>query len=383
MREALFRVKKELGPDAVILHTRTAQTSGFMGLGRHSYVEILASRDVGFVSSVPVAPRTAAPAPAAEESRSVRPHPPAPEVDKTLARYNSDLLLLKDDIMWIRSTLSDLSKRQRYFAGSGVPEEMMDLYMYLLEQEVAEELAMELVQSIHEEVRRRDGIKPQDIRQLLHTRIAALLEGCEPVKLVDGYNMKIALIGPTGVGKTTTIAKLAAEFSLVQKKKVSVITIDTYRIAAVDQIRTYMDIIDIPLEVVTTPKEMKDAVDRQRNSDVILIDTAGRSQKNTQQIAELKSFLRAAEPDEVHLVLSTTANYKTTMDTIESFNAVSVDKLLFTKLDEAVNFGIILNVAARVGKRLSYVTTGQVVPDDIEPARGLRLAEMMAGGFSS
>jgi len=290
--------------------------------------------------------------------------------------------VLKDDIMWIRSTLSDLSKRQRYFSGSGVPEEMMELYMYLLEQEVAEELAMELVQSIHEEIRQRSGIKPQEVRQLLHARIAALLEGCEPVKLVDGYNMKIALVGPTGVGKTTTIAKLAAEFSLVRKKKVSVITIDTYRIAAVDQIRTYMDIIDIPLEVVTSPREMKEAVARQRNSDVILIDTAGRSQKNAQQITELKSFLRAAEPDEVHLVLSTTANYKTTMDTIERFNDVTVDKLLFTKLDEAVNFGIILNVAARVGKRLSYVTTGQVVPDDIEPARSSRLADMVTGGFS-
>jgi len=127
---------------------------------------------------------------------------------------------------------------------------------------------------------------------------------------------------------------------------------------------------------------LQEAIARQKDCDVILIDTAGRSQNNQKQIVELKSFIKAAGADEVHLVLSTTSHYKSTFDIIDKFSEVHIDKLLFTKLDEAVNFGLILNVFSKAKKTLSYVTTGQSVPDDIEEADKQKIAELVVGGFT-
>jgi flagellar biosynthesis protein FlhF len=158
------------------------------------------------------------------------------------------------------------------------------------------------------------------------------------------------------------------------------ITIDTYRIAAVEQLRTYAEIINIPLEVVLTPSEMKRAIEKHEHRDLIFIDTAGRSQKNSMQLSELKSFIEAIKPDEIHLVLSTTTNYKNVQDVLEKFSVFPIDKIIFTKLDEGIGFGLILNVINRLNKSLSYFTTGQNVPDDIEISDPHRLAQLMIKG---
>ena len=129
----------------------------------------------------------------------------------------------------------------------------------------------------------------------------------------------VALVGPTGVGKTTTIAKLAANYRLREKRRVGLITVDTYRVAAVEQLRTYADIIDLPMEVVATPREMREAVARMGHLDLVLMDTAGRSPRDEVKIQELKSMLSEAEPDEVHLVLSSTAGAKSLIGTAEKF----------------------------------------------------------------
>jgi flagellar biosynthesis protein FlhF len=187
----------------------------------------------------------------------------------------------------------------------------------------------------------------------------------------------IALIGPTGVGKTTTIAKLAAQFKLRQGRSVGLITIDTYRIAAVDQLRTYADIIDVPLKVVLTPKELRRAIDEYADKDFVLIDTAGRSQRDVLKMNELRQFLDAARPDETHLVISSTAGEKTALAVLDRFSAFDVDRIILTKLDEAVGFGIVLSVLSRAKQKLSYVTVGQDVPDDIEPGNPRKLAELI------
>ena len=149
----------------------------------------------------------------------------------------------------------------------------------------------------------------------------------------------VALVGPTGVGKTTTIAKLAANYRLREKRRVGLITVDTYRVAAVEQLRTYADIIDLPMEVVATPREMREAVARMNHLDLVLMDTAGRSPRDEVKIQELKSMLAEAEPDEVHLVLSSTAGAKSLISTAERFADVGTTALLLTKLDEAHSLG--------------------------------------------
>jgi flagellar biosynthesis protein FlhF len=184
------------------------------------------------------------------------------------------------------------------------------------------------------------------------------------------------------------LAKLAATFKLHHHLRVGLITADTYRIAAVEQLRTYANIIGLPLEVVLTPVQMREALDRlaDRRSldgggcDVILIDTAGRSQNDTGRIDELRKFVEAAKPDQVHLVLSSTAGERVLLREAEAFSPLGIHRIVLTKLDEAVSFGMLINVIRKVGKQLSFVTTGQEVPEHLEPGRADRLAELVLGG---
>jgi flagellar biosynthesis protein FlhF len=186
-------------------------------------------------------------------------------------------------------------------------------------------------------------------------------------------------VGPTGVGKTTTIAKLAANYRLREKRRVGLITVDTYRVAAVEQLRTYADIIDLPMEVVATPREMREAVARMNHLDLVLMDTAGRSPRDEVKIQELKSMLAEAEPDEVHLVLSSMAGAKSLIGTAERFADVGTTALLLTKLDEAQSLGHLVSLVQSVRLPVSYLTDGQNVPDDIRVAEAGDMAAMLLG----
>ena len=189
----------------------------------------------------------------------------------------------------------------------------------------------------------------------------------------------VALIGPTGVGKTTTIAKLAAHLKLREHRRIGLVTIDTYRIAAIDQLRKYAEILDAPLRAVATAEDLRTAVASMHECDYVLIDTAGRSPNDAMKLSELKTFLAAANPDEVHLVLSTTASQACVELAVNRFSEVRVDRIIFTKLDEAAHLGVVLNVARKLNKGLSYITTGQDVPDDIEEGKSSRLAQLIMG----
>ncbi len=197
-----------------------------------------------------------------------------------------------------------------------------------------------------------------------------------PIDLTPGQLKAVALIGPTGVGKTTTIAKLAAHFALVEKKKVALLTMDTYRIAAVEQLKIYSQILDIPIGVAYSQAEVAPVLAQYADYDLLLIDTAGRSQKNIMQVGELKSLLEAVGC-ETHLVLSAQTKEQDMLESIQRFAAARVDRLIFSKLDETDSFGTLLNVAYRTGIPLSYLTTGQKVPEDLEPADGGKLASLL------
>jgi len=264
-----------------------------------------------------------------------------------------------------------------------LPDPLVTHYLRLIEQEVAEELAEEIVTKVSGVLTQAEFADSAKVRRAVHDEIARRLpvEGgtgkLEPTN--DGRPRTVALIGPTGVGKTTTIAKLAATFKLKQGKKVGLITMDTYRIAAVEQLRTYAGIIGLPLKVVNTAEQLTAALEGYKHLDAVLIDTAGRSQKASDKLGELKGVLAAAAPHEVHLVLSSTVSQKVLLQTIDRFSAVDADRIIFTKLDEAVTGGVLLNVARRVGKKVSYITTGQEVPHEIEPGDSDRLASLVLG----
>ena len=261
------------------------------------------------------------------------------------------------------------------------PRELLEFHAHLLRQDVDEPVADEL---IHELAMSLAGVKAgaKMIADRLCDLIAARIPTAGPVERKASQARKprvIALVGPTGVGKTTTIAKLAADLKLNKKQRVGLVTMDTYRIAAVDQLRVYAEIIEVPLRTVLSAGEMHQAI-YGMDADVVLIDTAGRSQNDQPRLNELRAFLAAADADEVHLVISATAGRRTAMTILNRFAPLGPNRLILTKLDEAETFGTILSFPAACAAPFCFATTGQDVPDDIEPADPWRLAQRILKG---
>jgi flagellar biosynthesis protein FlhF len=409
MAEALTQVKSAMGGDAVILHTRTFQTRYWLGLRRREVVEITAGKGFNIErgrrqqqAAKPAEPRpanglgaytrhstTATVSPAAAAGRIRADNfdlPPRNVLEgsraimETPAANSAVLLGLTNDMNALKTMVKDLVTTARSAKAPQVPEDLFDYYMQLIENQVAEELAHEIIRTIQKSVRPEQYGNAEIMREKLAEQLEKLLPTTGPITRTRTKGPHVvALIGPTGVGKTTTIAKLAANLKLREKHRVGLITLDTYRIAAVDQLKRYADIIGSPLRVVANAEDLTEAMRGMQDCDFILIDTAGRSPNDTMKLNELKSLLAVAEPDEVHLVVSTTASEQCIQLAISRFGDVRVDKIIFTKLDEAAHVGVVLNVVRKVNKSLSYVTTGQDVPDDIEVGRGRRLAQLILG----
>jgi flagellar biosynthesis protein FlhF len=301
------------------------------------------------------------------------------------------------EVKEIRAMVEDLLHRTRQARPPQVPADLMEYYTRLIGHDVGEELVNQLLDRVARGMQNRGAAHWDDhgqptgdiavssrwIREELQQAVVEMLPPAEPLVLSAAKGPTVvAVVGPTGVGKTTTIAKLAANMKLREGKRVGLITIDTYRIAAVEQLKTYSEILQVPLVAVTAPEEMQPVIRRMSDLDLILIDTAGRSQKDELRIAELRRFLTAAKPDQVHLVLSCTSREETIHEAIRSFSVLDVGHLIFTKLDEAVGLGVILNVLRSVDLRLSYITNGQSVPADIEVGGARRVAQLILGADS-
>jgi flagellar biosynthesis protein FlhF len=263
----------------------------------------------------------------------------------------------------------------------GMSEPLFTLYMSLTESGVAHELVETLAGNVRDELSPGELTDEIIVGQCMLRHLAATLRVVGSLPRLstqsDARPLVMALVGPTGVGKTTTIAKLAATFKLRHAKKVGLITADTYRIAAVEQLRTYAEIIGLPLKVVNTPAEVASAVDSLHDCDVVLLDTAGRSQHDKNRLNELGEIVAAASPHEIHLVLSSTVAEGVMRRTADRFAALNPSRIIFTKLDEAVAFGCLANIAAATRLPISFVTTGQEVPDQIELADAPRLARLV------
>ncbi len=260
-----------------------------------------------------------------------------------------------------------------------IPTELFQVYTQLLDNEVDEDLAREMVLKAKEHAAKGQLANPAAMQSLLTGLVEQELRIGAPLTAARGRRRVVALVGPTGVGKTTTLAKLAANLRLREGLKVGLITVDTYRIAAVEQLKTYAELIDLPMKIVSSPTEMRQALDELTGLDLVLIDTAGRSPRDDIKIHELKECLDAAQADEVHLVLSLASGLPALESVAASFKSVGVNALILTKLDEATGAGLLLQIARQVRMPVSYLTTGQNVPDDIEPAHRTRMARLVLG----
>jgi flagellar biosynthesis protein FlhF len=375
-----------MGGDAVILHTRTYVIRKWLGFKRREMVEITAGRGL---SNGPRSRRTPArpvlmdaePATLKPLLRGpVEPVSNAKSLIESPAGNTAMMVGLSNDVGKLTTMVTDIVKRMQMQETPDIPQELFEDYMLLTSAQVERSIAVEVMKTIHRTLRPDHLSQRQFVREKIAEQLEKLLPTSGPIVRSKAFGPHVvALIGPTGVGKTTTIAKLAAKLKLEEKRKIGLITIDTFRIAATDQLRKYSEIIRAPLSVVNNPDELQRAIESMNDCDYILIDTAGRSPKDTLKLNELKNFLDAANPEEVHLVLSTTVSRECAELAIERFADVRVDKLIFTKLDESSQVGTVLNVVSAVKKPLSYVTTGQDVPADIEVARGRRIAQLILG----
>ena len=392
MPQALDLVRQELGPEAMVLHTRERHASllGRLFIGR-SY-EIAATQVEREQQKEGHAKRAGAThaTQAARQGRAADAYaavatlerPPHDQSDTGL-----DLTSLQPassphhpastrQIAELESLLTQLRARNGQPPRRPAPSALFDLYTDLIEAEVDEAVARELV----DRLRCEPGLEAADSR-IAHQRLAQLLQSdikvTGPIQAASGAGRVVALVGPTGVGKTTTIAKLAANYRLKEGHRVGLITVDTYRIAAVEQLRTYAEIIDLPMEVVSTPREMRDAVAKMRDFDLVLMDTAGRSPRDEVRIRELRTMLAEAEPNEVHLVLSAAASARSLVAAAEKFIPVGVTAAIVTKIDEATALGNILSLARTCKLPFSYLTDGQNVPDDINVAEPRALARLI------
>ena len=277
---------------------------------------------------------------------------------------------LQNQLEEMKAMLMEMSRNKG--AGDAVPT----LQSAMQSQEVTEKIIQDMIAKLNgtEILAPRNSVKATNALEKYIRKAIRIANG---ITLYSSKPKVVALIGPTGVGKTTTLAKIAAKFVLEQGARVALITADTYRISAVEQLKTYSDILGLPLEIVYNPEALRNAIEKHKDKQLILIDTAGRSQYNEYQMKELSGLLSIDADIEKHLVMSATTKTSDGVELLENFSICQPDRVIFTKVDETGTHGIILNILHRRKVALSYITNGQSVPDDIEPASVERLAELL------
>lgn len=370
--DALHLVRDELGPAAQVLSTESKPSSLWARLTGRRFVEVTALADEP--ASQVAAPEASAPLPA--------PAVPVPAVSLSSADgsisedYRSRFKQYASE-QTSESLLESLVRKHEPQRSPGLTSTLFQLFTDLMDADVDERFARELIEEIQQHSTPAELSDFGAVKAKAVSRLEGRIHTAPTIGAYANERRVVALVGPTGVGKTTTIAKLAANLRLRDKRRVGLITVDTYRIAAVDQLRAYADIIDLPMRVVTTPREMRDAVATLAELDIVLIDTAGRSPHDEIQIQELKAMLTEAQANEIQLVLSSVASARHLTRLVEHFAAVRPTSLVFTKLDEAVSYGHLLPLMCDRNLPISYTTHGQNVPDDIQPADPPRLIESM------
>ena len=379
--EGILMAKHELGEAAVIMNIKTIKHRGIARLLKKDIVEVTADLEerAHTTDKIPVKKINAI----VDDSTK-----PVMELDK---QQNNAIEQKLDNLqnMLQSKIVSNVPVEKRETEAEekskdkGVNFKFMQLvYRQLLDNEVDEKYANQIIGEIESGLKKESNI--DSILAGIYQKIILKLGQPKVIEPVEKKTKLEFFMGPTGVGKTTTIAKLASYFKLEKKLKVALITCDTYRIAAVEQLRTYANILDVPLQVVYTIEEFNAAIKSFTGYDMIFVDTAGRSHKNNEQCNELMHFVNDCVIDEsvekeVFLVLSAATKYKDLININQVFSHLKNYSLIFTKLDETTCLGNILNMKLHTGLQLSYVTSGQAVPDDISIIDAQKIARNLLG----
>jgi len=393
-QEALQKVKSDLGRDAIILNTRKIRKKGLMGFFAKPLIEVVATIDSD-ISLNGKSNKLQDIKPSAQHVRdeydnvgnnfikelneNMQVHKNTSKDNAKQQNHNEDKELIQQDFMELKNMISKVYDAVKVDYENIKLSDIVKKYLktledYEVDKVIVNEIKEKLIETLDGEKQQSDAI----VRNTIYNVLGKYMKEPEPFTFTKDKKV-IIVIGPTGVGKTTTIAKLAANMVLTEKKKVGLITSDTYRIAAVEQLKTYSEIIGVPLSIIYTPGEILNAIENYKEKELILVDTAGRSHKDKYQLMELKTLIKSSIDYEVYLVMSATTKFSDCIEIIKSYSFLDDYKLLFTKLDETSAFGVILNVAYITKKPISYITTGQSVPDDIEIADNGKIINCLLG----
>ena len=312
------------------------------------------------------------PAPKAEEEiKAIEQEEKAAEINMQQSKQEDT-----EKIQKLEAELSQMKTLLAQVMSKDLPQDEVSLQDALRGQEVEEEILRDMAAKSAAGDTLVDSLDPK-AKDILADYLDKVVNFSEGIQLNRHGVRIVSLIGATGVGKTTTLAKIAARFVLEKGVKAALITADTYRISAVEQLKTYSDIIGLPLEIVYSPDELKVAIHKHKDKDLVLIDTAGRSQHNDYQMKELQEFLAVDGRIEKHLVMSATTKERDAEDILEKFSVCRPDRVIFTKTDETSSLGLILNLLSKKDIAVSFLTNGQSVPDDIIPATPAELARLL------
>lgn len=413
--EAIEKAKAEFGPNAVIMNVKEIRPKGFFGIFKSSTYEVTAaieeretfSSSMGAMAvqtkvreninlaadeeiAIPQPMRT----PAREEVKKEEPivrartesFPPINETSVSDYAYTTE--------KQFKERLDNLSELLEQKLSSVAPEESINpatsqemsfvrmVYNTLIKNEVNEKYVNQIVDEVEKFI--RPGNSVDLILPNIYQKLVLKLGQPKTIELSGKKANVVFFIGPTGVGKTTTIAKIASKYKVEYNRKVAFITADTYRIAATEQLRVYANILDAPMSIVYSVAEINEEIEKYLDYDLIFVDTAGFSHKNEQQRSDTKRLLDGVSEEyrkEVYLVLSATTKYNDLMDIVDIYRDISDEfKLIFTKLDETSAYGNLLNIKLYANADLSYVTIGQNVPDDIEVFDTQKIVKQLLGG---
>ncbi|MBR6637977.1 MAG: flagellar biosynthesis protein FlhF [Lachnospiraceae bacterium] len=407
--EAILAAKEEMGSEAVVMNIKTIKPKGIFSIFRKSVVEITAALEEKDAKPAAKQSTTTQRFAGNRQAGSIGTSINLVSAEKTdiyTDTEKSENAAIEEKLQKLQSMLEKQIVKDKASADSDRKGTLKDadakddapqdsakaknlsclklVYNKLIDNEVAEVFANQIISEVENSLVKEAPL--DNVLAAVYQKIVLKLG--EPVAIEAEPDKKkiIFLVGPTGVGKTTTIAKLASSLKLNKKAKVALMTSDTYRIAAVEQLRTYANILDVPLSVVYTESEVEETLEKLTDYDIVLVDTAGRSHRDTEQCEEIFRMVEAADPEktgferDVYLVVSATTKYRDLVKITKAYEALGDYKIIFTKLDETFGYGNIINIAMLTGKSMSYTTFGQNVPDDIDVIDVQEIAKQLLGG---
>ena len=378
MPEVMKLVRNELGNDAIILNSRVIQTGGFLGLFKKRGIEVVAALDSPSI-------QTANPIDKENQYREMVSTPlikETPKEQKMISDKNQMVSTkLQEELDQLKALIKSTSNPVNHekSVGISIPSPILKVQQMFIKQELSHTVIDDLTNRLMEEWNKRErNLSYEEVEEFAKKFLIQQINRI-PFGGISFNKKYVNIVGPTGVGKTTTLAKIASLCLLTYKKKVAFITTDTYRIGAIEQLKTYANILNVPIEVCYNSEDFQFATKKFASYDVVFIDTAGKNFRRAKYVEDLKNMIDFNLEIETYLVLSLTSKQIDMEEIIKQFSEIHIDKFIFTKADETATYGSMFNIIHQENKGVAYITNGQDVPDDLVMVSSKKIVDLIVG----